>query len=154
MYKTARNLTLLGTGLSISALVGWFLWRENRRDAEPGAILIKSTHQANDLSEIQNIVLPPEALQADEPESTPAAPLAPPSALPQANTSADDLTLINDIGPRFSEALNAIGITTYRQLAEQTPENLAQRLADHVTVRAQRIHDKNWIGQAAQLAQS
>ena len=141
MYKTARNIMVLGTGLSISALVGWFLLRENRREAEPSTILIKSTNLANNHPEMTNIVLPPEALQADEPDFTPPA------------SSNDDLTQINDIGPRFSEALNAIGITTYRQLAAQNPEELAQKLANLVTIRAQRILDKNWIGQAAQLAQ-
>ncbi len=65
--------------------------------------------------------------------------------------SKDDLTRINDIGPRFAEALAALGITTFSQLAQQTPETLAERLADHVSVRAQRIRDKDWIGQAAQL---
>jgi predicted flap endonuclease-1-like 5' DNA nuclease len=80
-----------------------------------------------------------------------------PAPAPTKKTGAgqlDDLTIINGIGPRFAEALHAIGISRFAQLAEQDPDDLANQLADHVTVRAARIRDNDWIGQARTLAQN
>ncbi len=64
----------------------------------------------------------------------------------------DDLTLINGIGPAFEKALNTVGIHTFAQLAEQTPENLAARMATRIT--AERIRRDRWIEQARDLARS
>jgi len=138
MYKTVRNLTVLGVGLSVSAVVGWLLFKETQRDRSPAAVRVRSAMRPPEPAEPTEIRLPLESLEA-EPESAAAAPT-------------DDLTRIVDIGPRFAEALHKIGITTYEQLAAQTPADLAQRLGDHVAVRAQRIRDKDWIGQAKRLA--
>ena len=60
----------------------------------------------------------------------------------------DPLTDINGIGPVFEEALNAIGIHSFRQLGRQTPESLAQRLGASVNVSADRIRSGQWIEQA------
>jgi predicted flap endonuclease-1-like 5' DNA nuclease len=79
-----------------------------------------------------------------------------PSETPDAETSAepetapDDLTQVNGIGPAFESALNEIGITTYAQLAEQTPAELAARL-DARGISAERIERDGWIEQARQL---
>jgi predicted flap endonuclease-1-like 5' DNA nuclease len=139
--KTARNLTVLGIGLGISAVVGWLLLKESKRAKEVSRLTIKSQIRSPEPEDFPHIVLPLEALEAKED-------IAP------AVDEADDLTRINDIGPRFAEALAAIGITRYAQLAAQTPETLAERLAEHISVRAQRIRDRDWIGQAARLARS
>jgi predicted flap endonuclease-1-like 5' DNA nuclease len=139
--KTARNLTVLGIGLGISAVVGWLLLKESKRAKEVSRLTIKSQIRSPESEDFPHIVLPLEALEAKE-DNTPAV------------DEADDLTRINDIGPRFAEALVAIGITRYAQLAAQTPEALAERLAQHINVRAQRIRDRDWIGQAARLARS
>jgi predicted flap endonuclease-1-like 5' DNA nuclease len=64
----------------------------------------------------------------------------------------DDLTLINGIGPAFERALNAVGIRSFAQLAQQTPEELAIQLATRVT--AERIRRDRWIEQARELARS
>lgn len=140
--KTARNLTVLGIGLSVSAIVGWLLLKENKRTQELSTLTIKSQIHPKETGEIPPIVLPIEALdQKEDPvlrETTPG--------------DVDDLTMIKDIGPRFAEALHAIGITRFTQLAQQTPETLAEQLAQHVTVRTKRIRDNDWIGQAARLA--
>jgi predicted flap endonuclease-1-like 5' DNA nuclease len=137
MYKTARNLTVLGAGLSASMVVGWLLLRQSKRAKEAArGVVVKSQIRSSQPDEIPQIVLPLDVL---EPE-------------PQAGD--DDMTQIKDIGPRFATALGAIGITRWSQLAEQTPETLAEKLAPHVTVTAQRIRTRNWIGQAAQLAKS
>ncbi|MBN1565875.1 MAG: hypothetical protein JXA10_18680 [Anaerolineae bacterium] len=140
MYKTARNIAVLGTGLGISAVVGWLFLREHRRNqADDAPVLIKSQLRA-DAVDMPNIVLPLDAIEDIEQEN------------PSTTPAQDDLTQINDIGPRFAEALHAIGITNYALLAAQTPEILAEKLLPYVRVSAQRIQDKKWITQAAKLA--
>lgn len=44
--------------------------------------------------------------------------------------AADDLTIIEGIGPRISEFLNRNGITTFRELADMDMAQLDQMLAD------------------------
>ena len=138
MHKTARNLTALGLGLSVSAVVGWLLLRESKRGRELPIVTVRSRSHDAGLDDMPPIVLPLDALEDSDAETT--------------TDGEDDLTQIKDIGPRFAAALRAIGITRFEQLADQTPEKLAEQLAPHVPVRPQRIHDNNWIGQAAQKA--
>ncbi len=147
MYKTARNLTVLGVVLGISAAVGWLLLRESKREKTPATMTVSSQHR-NEAEQMPKIVLPLEPLDDDS-----SAVEATGAELDTDSVTPDDLTQINDIGPRFAEALGAIGITSFKQLAAQTPDALAEKLTPHVTVRAQRIRDKDWIGQAAQLTQ-
>ncbi len=66
----------------------------------------------------------------------------------------DDFTQIDGIGRTFADALHTIGIHRYEQLAKQTPDALAERLAHHTSVTAQRIRNKDWIGQAKRLAKA
>ena len=139
MHKTARNLTALGLGLSVSAIVGWLLLRESKRGRELPTITVKSRSHDAGLDDMPPIVLPLDALEGSDEEPAAAA-----------EPADDDLTQINDIGPRFAAALRAVGITRFDQLAAQTPETLAELLTPHVTVRPQRIHDRDWIGQATQ----
>jgi predicted flap endonuclease-1-like 5' DNA nuclease len=140
MHNTARNLSALGLGLSISALVGWLLLRENKRVRELSAITVKSRSRDTELDEVPAIPLPMEPIEERD---------------PVASTSAeDDLTQIDGIGRTFADALHAIGIRRFEQLAKQTPDDLAGRLAQHTTVTAQRIRNKDWIGQAQRLAKA
>jgi predicted flap endonuclease-1-like 5' DNA nuclease len=134
MHKTARNLTVLGLGLSVSAIVGWLLLKESKREKESAGITVKSRSRNTDLDDMPPIVLPMEDWESGE------------------ETGEDDLTQINDIGPRFAAALRAVGVTRFEQLARQTPEALAAQLAPHAAIRPQRIRDRDWIGQAARLA--
>ena len=96
--KTARNLTVLGIGLGISAAVGWLLLKESKRAKEVTRLTIKSQIRSPEPENFPSIVLPLEALEARQ------------DTAPTADT-ADDQTKINDIGPRFAEALAANGIT-------------------------------------------
>ena len=63
----------------------------------------------------------------------------------------DNLKLISGIGPVIESKLNSLGIYTFRQISEFTPEAI-----DHVTSAIKffpnRIGRDNWIGQAAALA--
>jgi predicted flap endonuclease-1-like 5' DNA nuclease len=58
------------------------------------------------------------------------------------------LTLINGIGPSFARALNAAGINSFAELAEQDAEELLSRL--QVRTGVERV--RNWIEQAKQLS--
>lgn len=76
---------------------------------------------------------------------------AAPTTEPAPNAvQSDALTEINGIGATFEQALNEIGITTFEQLAAQTPESLAERIGGRLT--AERIIRDAWIEQAQQLA--
>jgi capsular exopolysaccharide synthesis family protein len=61
------------------------------------------------------------------------------------------LTRIHGIGPEYEKALNAIGIWTYAQLAEQDPERLAEKL--NTKLSSYRIRRDRWIEQARNLIQ-
>jgi capsular exopolysaccharide synthesis family protein len=64
----------------------------------------------------------------------------------------DELTEINGIGPAYEKALNAIGITTFAQLAEQAPDDLANRIEG----RKSPSHTQclQWIHQAEALSKT
>lgn len=136
MYKMARNATVLGVGLGISAFVGWLLMRESKRAPQPD-VIVKSRLPETD--EMPEIPLPLEELDSDAGATT--------------AQGDDDLTNIRGIGPHYAQALHAIGVTRFDQLAHETPEALAERLAAHATISAQRIREYDWIGQAARKAQ-
>ncbi|MEP0761992.1 MAG: DUF4332 domain-containing protein [Chloroflexota bacterium] len=142
MVKTVRNLTVLGAGLGVSAVVGWLLLRESKRGKIAERIIVRSRAHNAPAEPVAEIVLPLDKIALDL-EQTPSPPQV-----------ADDFTLIKDIGPRFAQALRDAGITRFAQLAALTPETLSDRLAPFATVRAQRIRSKDWIGQAQQLAAS
>lgn len=62
----------------------------------------------------------------------------------------DDLTLISGIGPGIQKKLNQLGIYTFQQIAEFTPEDI-ENVTRALKVFKGRIGRDNWIGQAAAL---
>jgi predicted flap endonuclease-1-like 5' DNA nuclease len=64
---------------------------------------------------------------------------------------ADDLTVIEGIGPKFNAALNAAGIITYNQLANTTPEQIQELLRNAGYGRVPSTYD-TWAEQAGYLA--
>lgn len=88
-------------------------------------------------------VMPPPT-RTPAPASKPAPPKPEPAATP------DALTEIDGIGPAFAQALNAVGIYTFAQLARQDPDDLAARLPARIN--ADRIRRDGWIEQAQRLA--
>lgn len=144
MYKAVRNATVLGLGLSASALIGWLFLRESKRRQDTQTVTIKSQVGGSQAEDMPPIVLPREALEdsasaLDEESGGETGPLS---------DSADDFTVIRGIGPRFAQALRDGGIMTFSALAGETPESLAERMAPYASVRPQRIRDFDWIGQA------
>ncbi|MFY8037515.1 MAG: hypothetical protein ACOVMQ_10125 [Cyclobacteriaceae bacterium] len=63
----------------------------------------------------------------------------------------DDLKLISGIGPVIESKLNAIGIYTFKQISEFTPETI-DFVTSSIKFFPDRIGRDNWIGQAAALA--
>lgn len=64
---------------------------------------------------------------------------------------ADDLKRIKGIGPKNEQALNALGIYKFAQIAIWTPENIAW--VEGSLSFPGRIQRENWISQAIELAQ-
>jgi predicted flap endonuclease-1-like 5' DNA nuclease len=62
----------------------------------------------------------------------------------------DDLTLISGIGPGIQKKLNQLGIYSFQQIAQFTPEDV-DAVAAALKVFKGRIGRDNWIGQAAAL---
>src|SRR5260370_14521666 len=65
---------------------------------------------------------------------------------------ADDLKLINGIGPAVEKRLNGVGIFTFAQLAVLSPADIAAAVADLSGLSAERIIIQDWISQARKLA--
>ncbi len=59
----------------------------------------------------------------------------------------DDLKLIKGIGPFIERKLNALGIYTFRQIANFTDEDV-ERITDVIEFFPSRIVRDNWVGQA------
>jgi large subunit ribosomal protein L21 len=64
--------------------------------------------------------------------------------------AADDLKKISGVGPVLEKKLNALGITTYAQVAAFTAEDIA-RVDDALSFKG-RIERDNWVQQASELA--
>ncbi len=64
----------------------------------------------------------------------------------------DDLTEINGVGPRIAEVLNDLGIWSYAQIAEWSPENIAW-IEQHLSFDG-RVEREDWIAQASLLAET
>jgi hypothetical protein len=66
--------------------------------------------------------------------------------------TADDLKLINGVGPAVESRLHGVGIFTFAQLTALSPADIAASVADLTGLTAERIIKQDWIGQARQLA--
>jgi len=65
----------------------------------------------------------------------------------------DNLTAIKGIGPFIEKRLNMLGIYTFKQLSELTPE-LVDRVGNAIEFFPGRIERENWIGQARNFVRS
>ncbi|MEM1055956.1 MAG: hypothetical protein AAGI52_10555 [Bacteroidota bacterium] len=97
----------------------------------------------------------------DEVAETPPAP--PPAPLPEAPADAsptdaplvsgptyDDLQRISGIGPVIERQLAELGVTTYRQIARFTDDDI-ERVGRHLDVFPDRVRREKWVDQAAAL---
>jgi predicted flap endonuclease-1-like 5' DNA nuclease len=99
------------------------------------------------------------AIKAEISEKSPTSPAAATQSKPSKGHSRftpstwqtrDDLTKISGIGPTIQKRLNELGIYSYRQIAEFSPEEI-EKVAASLKVFKGRIGRDNWIGQAAAL---
>jgi hypothetical protein len=69
--------------------------------------------------------------------------------------SADDLKMINGIGPVYAKALREIGIRRFEDLAGYTAQELSKALREQAGAKVQpeRIEAADWVGQAQELAE-
>ncbi|MGQ9851320.1 MAG: DUF4332 domain-containing protein [Aggregatilineaceae bacterium] len=127
------SLLIVGIVIIVLGVAGWLIlvrpWErfddlktprytghEGHAEAAPPAVPIEAAP-------------PGEAVAVAEavPPAETAPPAEPAAAAPSAE-AADDLTLIEGIGPKSAAALREAGITTFAQLAAMTPEQLEQML--------------------------
>ena len=79
------------------------------------------------------------------------APLAQEGSAAQDDSPAyDDLKRISGIGPTVERQLAELGVTTYRQIAHFTDEDI-ERVGQHIDLFADRIRREGWVVQAAAL---
>ena len=69
--------------------------------------------------------------------------------IPDAAPTGDSLTRIDGISPVYEKTLNALGIVSFVQLAEQDPETLAKAIG--VPITAEQIRQDRWVEQAQAL---
>jgi hypothetical protein len=69
-----------------------------------------------------------------------------------ASQHGDDFQRITGIGPALARRLWNAGILTYHDLADKSPGQIAEVLADVAGISPERIASQDWTGQARQLA--
>ncbi|MEI4491872.1 hypothetical protein WAF00_14595 [Mameliella alba] len=92
----------------------------------------------------------PTVAPAPEAEATAEPAMVKPAALKAPKGEADDLTVLNGVGPKLAEALNAEGIYHFSQIAGWTEENVAWVDENLAGVRG-RASRNGWVAQAAEL---
>jgi small subunit ribosomal protein S1 len=112
---------------------------ENAKAKKAEATAAAKAHAAKIQSDKEEVVAPKEVATAGEDTST---------ASDEAAVATDDLKIIEGIGPKIEEHLNAAGISTFAQLADATVEVL-QEVLDNAGS-AYKIHDPStWSEQSA-----
>lgn len=85
----------------------------------------------------------------NQPKIKPAPPVQKPEK--KKSTSGDDLKQIKGIGPAIEQQLNAIGIHTFKQIAELSPEDI-EKIEEQMNGFSGRIERDHWIEQAKTLS--
>lgn len=164
-YLIAQIFVCLLLAALLGGLVGWLL-RGRRTVAAPDADALTSAQRRIETLERE--------LAACQ-DARPAAPIAAGTvggglaasaaghvirdapAMPSAGlfgapaaTPIDDLETISGVGPVIATQLAGIGVTTFRQIASFTPDDVG-RVTDAIGVAQGRIEREDWIAQAARL---
>lgn len=97
----------------------------------------------------ENLTEPTESLARSEGEiGQPSSNLANPGE----TMPGDDFKKINGIGATIEGHLHQADVLTYAQLAELSPQEIVNLLADVISVTPERITEQDWVGAAHQLA--
>lgn len=96
------------------------------------------------------------AAKAEAPKKAPAAEkaaeAAPAALFTAPEGPADDLKKISGVGPVLEKKLNALGVTTFAQVAAMSRDDI-EKLDDALSFKG-RIDRDNWLEQAAELAKA
>lgn len=94
----------------------------------------------------------PKAAAEKAPAKTKAADAAPAALFTAPEGPADDLKKISGVGPVLEKKLNALGVTTFAQVAAMSRDDI-EKLDDALSFKG-RIDRDNWLEQAAELAKA
>lgn len=92
-------------------------------------------------------VVEPAPAPVVETVATPATEPDAPAAVEAVAAEPDDLTALKGIGPKLSAVLNALGVTTYAQIAAWTPDDIVW-FEDKLDFKG-RVTREKWVEQAA-----
>ncbi len=131
----------------------WLWWRYSQRKKELAAKPAEPRVEAKVVEPEVKAPKPVAAAPVEPAVPTPAAPVvsAPPVQAiptPSAPVKADDLTIIEGIGPKIASVLQAAGITSFAKLAQANGERLEQILHEA----GLRLADPSTWGEQARLA--
>jgi predicted flap endonuclease-1-like 5' DNA nuclease len=144
MNKLLRGIVLFVTGLGASIAVGWWLKQREEGHAlpfgpPPGDVPLDLSKEASEMTDLDNIPLPPEAFEDVESEMSDAMVIT--SEVIASNgaevsfdvveneATDDDLTQINGIGPKTVEALAEIEIASFKDLATSDPKLIKEHVS-------------------------
>lgn len=106
------------------------------------------------MTEVSTAPLAPVAAGKSAPVEAPAETRAAPSpkakAAPRQQAERDDLKQITGIGPKIEEALNALGVTRFAQVAAWTAADAAD-ISQRLGRLGGRVESEDWVGQARAL---
>ena len=162
-YLIAQILFWLLLAFLLGLLVGWLLWSRREADPECEKNLVAARRRIGELereltearaAKIAHAPVPgtapveTEGAAASEVVGAPTAIEAEPEPDPEPEPERDDLKRISGIGPVIERQLGGIGITTYRQIARFTDEDI-ERVGTHIDFFPDRIRREGWVEQAA-----
>ena len=150
-YLISQIFLCLLAAFLLGLLLGWLLW-SRRRETE--TVVTDDRALATARTRIQAL----EADLADCRAASASAPVAAASASgaatglfgAPAEKPIDDLKRISGIGPKIERQLAGIGVTTFRQIANFTSDDV-ERVNDAIQVFQGRIEREDWIAQARDL---
>lgn len=166
-YLIAQILVCLLVAFALGLLLGWMLWHGTTEEVvsrvdegELDAARQRIRTLEADLADCRAVDTPtfaapaPTAPPAPPPAPTPApAPTSGGGVLgfgPPAAAPVDDLKVISGVGPVIEKQLAGLGIVTYRQIAEFSPDDV-RRVGEALGVFSDRISREDWTAQAAHL---
>ena len=157
-YLLAQIFFCLLLAFALGLLIGWLL-RGLRKD-EPVVKTVRDDEGLNAarrrITELERELAECRASARKAPVAAAAAPVAAAAAGARglfgtpAETPIDDLKVISGIAAVIEKQLAGIGITTYRQIANFTQEDI-ERVNDAIEVFQGRIEREKWVPQAARL---
>src|SRR5260221_4164211 len=118
--RLLRQMALFIISMASSIVVGWLLMDQmerNRREEERQReipVPRGGTDNRNGAREKVSTGAPTVSAPSAAPSAAPK-----PASTGKKATKADDLTIIEGIGPAYAKALNALGIRTFGDLAQQ-----------------------------------